>query len=85
VAGLRYISASGGEPPGQQCTLRNADAATLAAEARAGLLRLIAAFDDPTTPYRALRRARFNHSYRYDAYAHLARVAEWAAQTAEET
>src|SRR5581483_1186914 len=85
VAGLRYISASGGEPPGQQCALKNADAATLAAEARAGLLRLIAAFDDPSTPYRALRRARFNHSYRYDAYAHLARVAEWAAQTAEET
>jgi ATP-dependent helicase/nuclease subunit B len=84
VAGLRYISASGGEPPGQQCELRNGDAAALAAVARTGLLRLIAAFDDPATPYRALRRARFASQYRYDAYAHLARVAEWAAQTAEE-
>ena len=34
------------------------------------------------TPYRALRRARF--TYRYDDYAHLARVAEWSAETDEE-
>jgi hypothetical protein len=29
-----------------------------------------------------VRRSRFQ--YRYDAYAHLARVAEWSAETEEE-
>ncbi len=82
VSGLRYISASGGEPPGQESPLDVADVARLAREARDGLIRLIAAFDDEAAPYRALRRARFN--YRYDDYAHLARVAEWSAETIEE-
>ena len=80
VAGLRYISASGGEPPGQDCELE--DVSRLAQEARDGLIRLIAAFDDEAKPYRALRRVRFD--YRYDDYAHLARVAEWSAETIEE-
>lgn len=80
VAGLRYISASGGEPPGQDCSLP--DAADLARQARDGLLRLIATFDVESKPYRALRRARFD--YRYDDYAHLARVAEWSAESLDE-
>ena len=46
------------------------------------LARLVAEFDRETTPYRAVRRARFK--YDYDAYAHLARVAEWSVDTAEE-
>ena len=83
VTGLRYISASGGEPPGQETPLDAGDVARLAREARDGLIRLIAKFDDEATPYRALRRARFN--YRYDDYAHLARVAEWSAETIEES
>ena len=33
-------------------------------------------FDNASTPYRAVRRARFN--YDYDDYAHLARADEWA-------
>ncbi len=82
VAALRYISGSGGEPPGQQCALKNGDAAQLARQAYDGLARLIAAFDSEDTPYRALRRARFK--YRYDDYAHLARVAEWSAEFDEE-
>jgi ATP-dependent helicase/nuclease subunit B len=82
VSALRYISASGGEPPGQDSPLDVDDVAQLARDAREGLIRLIAAFDDPAAPYRALRRARFN--YRYDDYAHLARVAEWSAETIEE-
>jgi ATP-dependent helicase/nuclease subunit B len=41
------------------------------------LQQLIATFDMPETPYRAIRRPRYN--YNYDAYAHLARVAEWSA------
>ena len=43
---------------------------------------VIAAFDRPLTPYRAVRRARFN--YKYDAFAHLARVAEWSLEPGEE-
>jgi ATP-dependent helicase/nuclease subunit B len=78
---LRYISTSGGEPPGQEIALK-ADAAALASAARDGLARLIAEFDRAETPYRALRRARFN--YDYDAYAHLARVAEWSVDAGEE-
>jgi ATP-dependent helicase/nuclease subunit B len=80
ISGLRYISASGGEPPGQASDLK--EVTRLAREAREGLVRLIAKFDDAATPYRALRRARF--TYRFDAYAHLARVAEWSAETIEE-
>jgi ATP-dependent helicase/nuclease subunit B len=82
VLSLRYISASGGEPPGQECALE-ADVTGLAREALAGLGRLIATFDEETTPYRALRRARFN--YRFDDYAQLARVAEWSGEIVEET
>ena len=81
VLNLRYISASGGEPPGQECPLEG-DVEELAREALDGLQRLIAAFDEETTPYRALRRARFN--YRYDDYAQLARVAEWSGEPLEE-
>jgi ATP-dependent helicase/nuclease subunit B len=81
VAELRYISTSGGEPPGQDILVTQ-DVAALAAAAREGLIRLIAAFDNEATPYRAIRRARF--LYRYDDYAHLARVAEWSAETDEE-
>jgi ATP-dependent helicase/nuclease subunit B len=82
VAELRYISTAGGEPPGQEVPLKNGDVARLARDAREGLERLIAAFDRPSTPYRAMRRARF--TYRYDDYAHLARVAEWSADNDEE-
>jgi ATP-dependent helicase/nuclease subunit B len=81
VALLRYISTSGGEPPGQEVVL-DADAGALAEAAREGVTRLIAEFDRESTPYRAVRRARFR--YDYDAYAHLARVAEWSIDAGEE-
>jgi ATP-dependent helicase/nuclease subunit B len=83
VAGLRYISTSGGEPPGQDVAL-DGDATAMAQAAHDGLARLIAQFDQETTPYRAIRRARFQHKYKYDVYAHLARVAEWSADDGEE-
>ncbi len=82
VTALRYISASGGEPAGQQIDLNGGDMAALARRAHEGLTRLIDRFDRAETPYRALRRARF--TYKYDDYAHLARVAEWSAETTEE-
>ncbi|MFY0613869.1 MAG: double-strand break repair protein AddB [Hyphomicrobiaceae bacterium] len=77
VGCLQYISASGGEPPGAVVDLKLDDVAKHAEQARLDLLKLVAQFDDVATPYRAVRRARF--SYDYDAYAQLARVAEWAA------
>lgn len=81
VADLRYIRASGAEPPGEQRFIKSNDLAALAQSAREGLERLVAAFDDPATPYKALRRPRF--TYDYDEFAHLARVAEWSAPSDE--
>jgi ATP-dependent helicase/nuclease subunit B len=78
---LRYISTAGGEPPGKEFPL-DVDPMVMAQQAHAGLARLIAEFDRESTPYRALRRARFE--YKYDAYAHLARVAEWSDEDEEE-
>ena len=77
VATLRYIRASGGEPPGDERDVKSRDVAALAAETLDGLKRLVARFDDVRTPYRPVRRARFG--YDYDDYAHLARVAEWSS------
>ena len=76
VKSLRYISASGGEPPGRETDIKSDDIAALVAAARAGLEKLIASFDNPSTPYTAVRRPRFD--YAYDDFAHLARVAEWS-------
>jgi ATP-dependent helicase/nuclease subunit B len=82
VKALRYISTSGGEPPGQDIALRVDDVALLGKEALEGLKRLVAAYDREATPYRAMRRLKFK--YDYDDFAHLARVAEWQAETEEE-
>lgn len=82
VSALRYIRASGGEPAGEENTIKIDDVAALAAAARDGLAKLVAAFDDPATPYRAVRRAGYR--YDYDDYAELARVAEWSAHVDEE-
>ena len=82
VAALRYIRASGGEPPGEEKRIKVADIAALAADAQRGLERLVADFDDAATPYRAIRRPGFR--YEYDDYAHLARVAEWSAHAEDD-
>ncbi len=82
VEALRYIRASGGEPPGDEHDVNAGPVTALAETARLGLERLILSFDDPATPYRAIRRPSFR--YEYDAYAHLARVAEWSAHVDEE-
>ncbi len=74
---LAYISAQGGREPGAHAPL--ADPERLAREAGEKLAALIARFDDPAMPYRALRRAAYTAFYAYDDYAHLARVADWRA------
>jgi ATP-dependent helicase/nuclease subunit B len=80
VAELSYWRLSGGEPPGEVRPV-NLDPAEVAANARDGLLRLIAAFDDPSTPYRA--RPRPEYALAYNDYEHLARVKEWSAGAGE--
>jgi ATP-dependent helicase/nuclease subunit B len=82
VNGLRYIRASGGEPPGEERLVKMDDIATHAEDAVESLSLLIASFDNEASPYKAVRRAGF--TYDYDDYAHLARVGEWAAMGEDE-
>ena len=79
---LRYIRATGGTPAGKEQVIKNGDVRALADACVERLGTLVADFDDETRPYRAVRRARFD--YRYDAFAHLARVAEWSGSNASE-
>ena len=83
VSTLRYVRAGGGEPPGDvtDVVVGADEVAALAARARDELAAMVAHFDTETTPYRAVRRARF--SYDYDDYAHLARVDEWSTDNGE--
>jgi ATP-dependent helicase/nuclease subunit B len=81
VTKLRYIRASGGQPAGVERDVK-CDVGALAEASVAQLTKLVALYSDPATPYKALRRARFN--YDYDDYAHLARVAEWSAETIDD-
>jgi len=83
VAALRYIRASGGQPPGESIDVACADVAALAADILDGLQRHIAKFDDPATPYRPARRDGF--SYSFDEFAHLARIAEWSTAEGDST
>lgn len=81
VASLRYIRASGGEPPGEQTDIKTDDVAVLSAAVLEGLKRHINRFDDEATPYRPLRR--YGYAYDYDDYAHLSRVSEWSVVDGE--
>lgn len=76
IDALRYIRATGGIPAGREQTVKTDDVHALADFCIDGLGALVAAYNDPQQPYRAVRRARFD--YRYDDFAHLARVAEWS-------
>ena len=74
VEELAYWQLMGGQAGGRERDAAG-DAARTIAEARAGLARLIAAFDDETTPYRA--RPRPGAQPRFSDYDHLARLLEW--------
>ena len=73
------FSALAQTPQAPTTTLKVGDVAGVARDARLGLERMIERYDDPETPYRALRRASFANAYEYDDFAHLARVGEWSA------
>jgi ATP-dependent helicase/nuclease subunit B len=77
VAELAYWRLSGGTPPGFIRAIRD-DPAALAAAAAEGLARLVAAFDDPNTPYHPAPNPLRRVPLAYDDYAHLARHAEWS-------
>ena len=72
---LAYWRLSGGADAGKAYVLKR-DAMEYAAEARAGLERLITSFDDPARPY--LSRPRPHALPRFSDYEHLARVKEWS-------
>jgi ATP-dependent helicase/nuclease subunit B len=84
VRALTYIRATGGDPPGKEIVLKFDDLAAVIARAKSGLETLVALYDDPATPYRALRRASLGQAYTFDDYAHLARVAEWSGGADDE-
>ncbi len=76
VGQLAYVSLPGGRAPGKFKPFPK-DIGEAASEALAGLERLVAAYDDPATPYRSRARPMFES--RFDTYDHLARVREWLA------
>ena len=83
VLQLAYWRLAGGEPAGEMKPLKQ-DAGDLAAEAGAGLLDLIAEFDDPDTPYHPLPRPEAMPSW--NDYEHLERVQEWSSsESGDET
>jgi len=76
VGELAFWRLTGGEPAGEVKTVKG-DPTALAERAQDGLSDLVAAFDDPATPYRSQPRPGW--APRYSDYLHLARVAEWSA------
>ncbi|OIR08019.1 PD-(D/E)XK nuclease superfamily protein [mine drainage metagenome] len=76
VSQLLFWRLSGGRDGGREQSA-GAEPERLAAEALEGLSALIAAFDDPATPYEA--RPNPDYAPKYSDYLHLARVREWAS------
>jgi ATP-dependent helicase/nuclease subunit B len=79
-AALLFWQVTGGREPGRVITAGE-DPLQLAIAAKAGLARLIAAFDRAETPYPARPRPEFAPAF--SDYLHLARVAEWSSGSAE--
>jgi ATP-dependent helicase/nuclease subunit B len=86
VGELRYIQASGRNDGGEDRPAAKGDAMQLGERAIQQLAKLVERYQDPAMPYEVKRRrtAAFTDLYRYDEYAHLARVDEWLTQEAEE-
>ncbi len=82
VAKLAYISAKGGEPPGEERDIARESPVMLAKMAREGLEALLKHFDNEAAPYTAMRRGGAGE--RFDDYAHLARVEEWSGSGSSE-
>ncbi len=82
VGGLAYIHISGRGDGGAEQAASKVGPEVLAAVALEQLEALIARFNKADTPYEVKRRANaaFAPAYRFDAYAQLARVAEWLAE-----
>ncbi len=76
VTELAYWRLGGGEPPGEIRPVRG-EIEDLVYRAHQGLAGLVAAFDDPATPYHATPRP--DYAPAYNDYLHLARTAEWSA------
>ncbi len=72
---LSFWRLTGGTPAGQLKPIK-LDPTTLGKEALDGLRNLIIQFDNPATPYRA--QPRPEKALRFNDYAHLARIQEWA-------
>lgn len=76
VSALEFWRLSGGDNPGEKKNIAG-DMAALGRAAHQGLLDMIAAYDDPETPY--LSQPDGRHASRFAEYDHLARVSEWSA------
>jgi ATP-dependent helicase/nuclease subunit B len=75
VGELGFLRLGGGNPAGEwAAAVGSGDLDAAVAEAWAGLLALIAAFDDPAMPYRSRPRPELAFAGDYD---HLARIEEW--------
>tara|TARA_B100000676_G_scaffold209349_1_gene205559 strand:+ start:88 stop:879 length:792 start_codon:yes stop_codon:yes gene_type:complete len=75
IESLAFWRLSGGEPAGEIKEVKG-DLATLANDARAGLTALVSTYADAETPYTAVPNPAKAPSF--NAYEHLARIAEWA-------
>ena len=85
VTKLHFIRASGGRVPGETVSFDGAEVSQLADGALQALEALVTAFRNPNCPFPAMRRQVFQDgAYRYDDYAHLARLQEWQAGGGEE-
>jgi ATP-dependent helicase/nuclease subunit B len=82
IASLLYWRLSGGRIPGEERAAAKAPPDELIRDALAGLAALVAAFDDPATPYQA--QPHPEHLPRYSDYLHLARVREWSGEGGED-
>ena len=77
VSALSYWKLSGGDPPGKISDAAD-DPEALAADALAGLVRLLDHYEDEDTPYPACPDPET--APRFNDYDHLERLQEWASE-----